>query len=51
MYNKTKSQSGGDIMPDWIEGAQVLNKLIRPLTLPIAVKLVKSADAFPEKTL
>jgi uncharacterized protein (DUF169 family) len=50
MYNKTKSQSGGDIMPDWIEGAQVLNKLIRPLTLPIAVKLVKSADAFPEKT-
>jgi uncharacterized protein (DUF169 family) len=37
-------------MPDWIEGAQALNRLIRPLTFPIAVKLVKSVDAFPEKT-
>lgn len=37
-------------MPDWIEAAQVLNRLIRPLTFPVAVKLVESADRFPEKT-
>ncbi|UCH50505.1 MAG: DUF169 domain-containing protein, partial [Chloroflexota bacterium] len=37
-------------MPDWIEGAQVLNRLIRPLTFPVAVKLVKSPDYFPDKT-
>ena len=37
-------------MPDWIEGAQALNRLIRPLTFPIAVKLVKNAGDFPEKT-
>ena len=37
-------------MPDWIEGAQALNRYIRPLTFPIAVKLVKSVDDFPEKT-
>jgi uncharacterized protein (DUF169 family) len=37
-------------MPDWIEGAQALNRYIRPLTFPIAVKLVKSAADFPEKT-
>src|SRR4030042_669481 len=45
-----KSQSGGDTMPDWIQAAQALNRLIRPLTFPIAVKLVKSAGDFPEKT-
>lgn len=37
-------------MPDWIEGAQALNRFIRPLTFPIAVKFVKSAGEFPEKT-
>jgi len=37
-------------MSDWIDGAQAINRLIRPLTFPIAVKLVKSADDFPEKT-
>jgi uncharacterized protein (DUF169 family) len=37
-------------MPDWIEGAQAINKLIRPLTFPMAVKLVKSEGDFPEKT-
>ena len=37
-------------MPDWTEGAQALNRLIRPLTFPIAVKFVKSAAEFPEKT-
>ncbi len=37
-------------MPDLVTGAQVLNRLIRPLTFPIAVKLVKSANDFPEKT-
>ncbi|OGN95116.1 MAG: hypothetical protein A2Z75_08050 [Chloroflexi bacterium RBG_13_50_10] len=37
-------------MSDWIEGAQALNRLIRPLTFPVAVKLVKSAAEFPEKT-
>jgi uncharacterized protein (DUF169 family) len=37
-------------MPDWIDAAQALNKFIRPLTFPVAVKLVKSADHFPEKT-
>ena len=37
-------------MPDWIEAAQALNKFIRPLTFPVAVKLVKSVADFPEKT-
>ena len=37
-------------MPDLVAGAQALNRLIRPLTFPIAVKLVKSAGDFPEKT-
>ncbi len=37
-------------MPDWMEVAQALNRLIRPLTFPVAVRLVKSADDFPDKT-
>ncbi|MBM3118471.1 MAG: hypothetical protein FJ006_02800 [Chloroflexi bacterium] len=37
-------------MPDWVERAQALNRLIRPLTFPIAVKVVKSINDFPEKT-
>jgi uncharacterized protein (DUF169 family) len=36
-------------MTDWTAKAEALNRLIRPLTFPIAVKLVKSADEFPEK--
>jgi len=35
---------------DWTKKAEALNRLIRPLTFPIAVKLVKSIDEFPEKT-
>jgi uncharacterized protein (DUF169 family) len=35
---------------DWTKKAEALNRLIRPLTFPIAVKLVKSVDEFPEKT-
>jgi len=35
---------------DWTKQAEALNRLIRPLTFPIAVKLVKSIDEFPEKT-
>ena len=37
-------------MTDWTQKAEALNKLIRPLTFPIAVKLVKSVDEFPAKT-
>ncbi len=37
-------------MTDWTKKAEALNRLIRPLTFTIAVKLVKSADEFPEKT-
>ena len=37
-------------MTDWTKKAEALNRLIRPLTFPIAVKLVKSVDEFPEKT-
>ena len=37
-------------MTDLTEKAQALNRLIRPLTFPIAVKLVKSVDDFPERT-
>ena len=37
-------------MTDWTKQAEALNRLIRPLTFPIAVKLVKSVDEFPEKT-
>jgi len=37
-------------MTDWIQKAEALNKFIRPLTFPIAVKLVESVDQFPEKT-
>jgi uncharacterized protein (DUF169 family) len=36
-------------MTDWTKQAEALNRLVRPLTFPIAVKLVKSADEFPEK--
>jgi uncharacterized protein (DUF169 family) len=35
---------------DWTKKAEALNRLIRPLTFPIAVKLVKSVGEFPEKT-
>lgn len=37
-------------MKDWTDRAQALNRLIRPLTFPIAVKLVKKVNSFPEKT-
>jgi len=37
-------------MTDWTQKAEALNRLIRPLTFPIAVKLVESVDEFPEKT-
>lgn len=37
-------------MTELTEKAQALNRLIRPLTFPIAVKLVKSVDDFPERT-
>jgi uncharacterized protein (DUF169 family) len=36
-------------MTDWTTKAEALNRLIRPLTFPIAVKLVRSVDEFPEK--
>jgi uncharacterized protein (DUF169 family) len=36
-------------MTDWTKKAEALNRLIRPLTFPIAVRLVKSIDEFPEK--
>jgi len=36
-------------MTDWTRKAEALNRLIRPLTFPLAVKLVKSVDEFPEK--
>ena len=36
-------------MTDWTTKAEALNRLIRPVTFPIAVKLVKSVDEFPEK--
>jgi len=37
-------------MTDWTQKAQALNRLIRPLTFPLAVKLAKSIEEFPEKT-
>ncbi len=37
-------------MPDWLEAARAINEFIRPLTFPVAIKLVKNADAFPDKT-
>ena len=37
-------------MADWTTKAEALNRLIRPLTFPIAVKLARSIDEFPEKT-
>jgi len=37
-------------MTDWTQKAEALNRLIRPLTFPLAVKLAKSIDEFPEKT-
>jgi uncharacterized protein (DUF169 family) len=36
-------------MTDWTRQAEALNRLIRPLTFPIAVRLVKTVDEFPEK--
>jgi len=35
---------------DWTKKAEALNRFIRPLTFPIAVKLVESVDEFPGKT-
>ncbi len=37
-------------MTDWGESAQALNRFIRPQTFPISVKMVESADDFPERT-
>ncbi len=37
-------------MPDWTTKAEALNRFIRPLTFPLAVKLAKSVDEFPERT-
>jgi uncharacterized protein (DUF169 family) len=37
-------------MTDWTQTAEAFNRLIRPLTFPIAVKLVEGVDQFPEKT-
>jgi len=37
-------------MTELTEKAQALNRLIRPVTFPIGVKLVKSVDDFPERT-
>jgi uncharacterized protein (DUF169 family) len=37
-------------MTNWAQKAEALNRLIRPLTFPIVVKLVRSVDEFPEKT-
>jgi uncharacterized protein (DUF169 family) len=37
-------------MTDWTKKAEALNRLIRPLTFPIAVRLVRSVEEFPEKT-
>jgi len=36
-------------MTDWTKKAEALNRLIRPLTFPVAVKLVRSVDEFPDK--
>jgi uncharacterized protein (DUF169 family) len=36
-------------MTDWTKKAEALNRLIRPLTFPIAVKLVQTVEEFPEK--
>jgi uncharacterized protein (DUF169 family) len=37
-------------MADLKEVEQVLNTYIRPLTFPLAVKMLKSKDEIPEKT-
>jgi len=37
-------------MTDWTQKAEALNRFIRPLTFPIAVKLVENVNEFPEKT-
>lgn len=37
-------------MKDWTQKAEALNRLIRPLTFPLAVKLARSVDEFPGKT-
>jgi len=37
-------------MTDWAAKAGALKRFIRPLTFPIAAKLIRSVDEFPEKT-
>jgi uncharacterized protein (DUF169 family) len=37
-------------MTEWNEKAQALTTLIRLSTFPLAIRMVESADAFPEKT-
>ena len=37
-------------MTDWSKKVEALNRLIRPLTFPIAIRFVRSADEFPERT-
>ena len=37
-------------MTEWNEKAQALNAFIRPLTFPLAIRMVESADDFPEGT-
>lgn len=36
-------------MSEWSEKAQAINTFIRPLTFPIAARVVKSVDEFPER--
>lgn len=37
-------------MKDWSQIAQSLNRFVKPLTIPIGIKLVQAADEFPDKT-
>ena len=37
-------------MLDWTKVADSVNRCVRPLTIPVGIKLVSSADEFPEKT-
>ena len=37
-------------MQDWTEVAQSINRFVKPLTIPVGIKLVPSADDFPAKT-
>jgi len=37
-------------MADLKEVEQALNKYVRPLTFPVAIKMLKSEDEIPEKT-